>query len=322
MDGHKLINRIFYTAKPLIPRPIQIALRQRIARYKRKRVNHIWPIDPRAGEKPPGWPGWPEGKQFGLVLSHDVDTKKGHDKVLSLARLEIRLGFRSAFNFVPEGYRNVNEIKSFLKENGFEINVHGLRHDGKLFSSRKIFEQRAIRINHYLKEWESKGFTSPSMLCRADWLHELDITHSISSFDSDPFEPEPYPVRSIFPFWVSNGQTSKGYTELPYTLPQDHLLFIILKETSIDIWKRKLDWIASREGMALINTHSDYMNFGDQALSREEYPVKHYESFLDYVNNRYEGKYYHALPGQIESHGAAIRADILNSHEKLHYNPG
>jgi hypothetical protein len=48
---------------------------------------------------------------------------------------------------------------------------------------------------------------------------------------------------------------------LPYTLVQDFNLFKILREPNIDIWKRKLDWIAERGGMALINTHPDYMGF-------------------------------------------------------------
>ena len=99
---------------------------------------------------------------------------------MDLAALELQLGFRSAFNFVPERYTNHNEVKAWLKANGFEINVHGLKHDGKLFSNRRTFEQQAVRINQYLKEWEVSGFTAPSMLCNAEWLHEIDITHSLS----------------------------------------------------------------------------------------------------------------------------------------------
>jgi hypothetical protein len=222
--------------------------------------------------------------------------------VENLVALEMNLGFRTAFNFVPERYKNHEHIKSYLKINGFEINVHGLKHDGKLFSSRKIFEKRAVKINQYLGEWGSTGFTSPSMLCRADWLHDLNITHSISSFDTDPFEPESNPKRTIFPFWVNSGHSFKGYTELPYTLPQDHLLFIILQEKTIDIWKRKLDYIASCGGMALLNTHSDYMNFNGHPLANEEYPADFYESFLHYVIGRYKGKYWNALPDDIARH--------------------
>jgi hypothetical protein len=278
---------------------VQIALRRQIAKYKRQRYAKVWPIDPGAGKIPEGWPGWPEGKQFALLLSHDVDTEKGQSRAIELAALEMKLGFRSAFNFVPERYTNSKKIRDQLSDNGFEINVHGLKHDGKLFSSKKIFEQRAVEINKYLKEWGSKGFTSPSMICHADWLHRLDITYSLSTFDTDPFEPQPDSVGSIFPFWVGNGQSSKGYVELPYSLPQDHLIFVILREKTIDIWKRKLDWVASCGGMALLNTHSDYMNFDGTKLSSEEYPVEHYIEFLQYVKSAYAERYFHATPSEV-----------------------
>ena len=306
MNG--ITNRTFYFVKPLIPRPVQIALRRRIAHYKRRKYAHVWPIDPNAAAPPPGWAGWPGGKQFAFVLSHDVDTKKGQERVLDLAALEAKFGFRSAFNFVPERYTNHKNVKNHLRENGFEINVHGLKHDGKDFASRSIFERRAVRINQYLKDWGSDGFTSPSMHHRLEWLHTLEITHSISTFDTDPFEPQSDPVGTIFPFWVANRHSTKGCVELPYTLPQDHLLFVILREKNIDIWKRKLDWVAAHGGMALLNTHSDYMNFGDHPMSGEEYPVQFYESFLKYVIGRYPQGYFHALPGDIAKHCSASKA--------------
>jgi hypothetical protein len=302
LNFNNLRNRLFYTLKPFIPRRLQISLRRRIAQYKRRKYAHIWPIDPNTATPPHGWRGWPDGKQFAFVLSHDVDNHKGQERVLELAKLEMKLGFRSAFNFVPERYANHNEVKAWLKANGFEINVHGLKHDGKLFSNRRTFEQQAVRINQYLKEWEVSGFTAPSMLCNADWLHELDITHSISTFDTDPFEPQPNSTPKIFPFWVQNGSSQEGYVELPYTLPQDHLLFVILREKDTDMWKQKLDWTAAQGGMALLNTHSDYMNFKDTQPLNEEYPVEYYVEFLEYVKSEYAGQFWHANPFEIASY--------------------
>jgi hypothetical protein len=228
-----------------------------------------------------------------------VDHQKGQDRVLELTKLEMRCGFRSAFNFVPERYTNHEEIKKYLRTNGFEINAHGLVHDGNLFKNKKIFEQRAIKINRYLREWESTGFTSPSMHHNLSWLHELNITHSISTFDTDPFEPQPDAVRTIFPFWIPDNHNNAGYVELPCTMPQDHLLFVILQEKTIDIWKRKLDWLAEKGGMVLLNTHSDYMNFGDHRLNDEEYPVRYYLEFLEFVKEKYADQYWRALPGDV-----------------------
>jgi len=41
--------------------------------------------------------------------------------------------------------------------------------------------------------------------------------------------------------------------ELPYSLPQDFSLFVIMRERNIDIWKIKLDWIVEKGGMALLH---------------------------------------------------------------------
>jgi len=91
---------LYYLIKPLIPRRLQLALRRQMVLQKLPKVKHTWPIDPAAGQKPEGWPGWPDGKPFALVLTHDVETAEGLTKVLPLARLEQSLGFRSCFNFV------------------------------------------------------------------------------------------------------------------------------------------------------------------------------------------------------------------------------
>lgn len=299
-----LLKKIFYNIKPLIPRSLQISVRRRVIAYKRKKYRHIWPIDPDAAPPPKGWQGWPDNKKFALIISHDVDTQEGHDACYQLMEIEERLGFRSSFNIVPEKYSVSPSLIEDLKNRGFEVGVHGLNHDGKLFFSQKIFNQRAKRINHYLQKWGSKDFTSPSMLCNLNWMHALKISHSTSTFDTDPFEPQQNPVRTIFPFWVKNNVASpeglaKGYVELPYTLAQDFTLFILMKEQTIHIWKKKLDWIARKGGMALFNSHPDYMNFNEEKIGPEEYPIEYYTEFLEYIKNRYENQYWHVLPKDI-----------------------
>lgn len=292
-------NRIFYTFKPLIPRRMQIFFRRQIAAYKRKKYAHVWPIDPNAGEPPEGWGGWPDGKKFALVFSHDVDTQNGHDKVFKLAELEEKLGFRSAFNFVPERYNNSNSVHEKLRSRGFEIGLHGLKHDGKLFASRKMFNKRAPKINSYLKLWNTTGFTAPSMHNNLAWMQSLNITHSTSTFDTDPLEPQPDGVGTIFPFRITNGKKQKGFVELPYTLPQDFTLFVLLKQKNIEIWKKKLDWVAEKGGMVLLNTHSDYMNFNGGPCKADEYPASYYIDFLEYIKTEYHDQYWSALPSQI-----------------------
>ena len=134
------LTRLFYYIKPFIPRGLQIALRRRIVLRKRKLYSHIWPIDERAAKPPDGWTGWPDQKKFALVLTHDVDTARGQEKCLELAKMEEGMGFRSSFNFVPERYDVSSELRDYLTENGFEVGVHGLLHDGKLYASKTTFQ--------------------------------------------------------------------------------------------------------------------------------------------------------------------------------------
>ncbi len=290
---------IYYQIKPAIPRRLQIAFRRAVAARKRRVMAGIWPIDPAAAKPPRDWAGWPENKQFALVLQHDVDTLKGLKRCVKLIELERQLGFRSSFNFVPEDYPTPSHIVQALAEAGFEIGVHGLKHDGKLFRHPADFCLKVPRINHYLRKWGAVGFTSPSMLRNLNWIAELDIEHSCSTFDTDPFEPQSDGIGSVFPFVAANEDRTRTYVELPYTLPQDHGLFVILKEKDIRIWKQKLDWIASNGGMAALNTHPDYMIFDGAAAGPEEYPVDRYLELLDYVRTRYAGRYWHALPREM-----------------------
>ena len=94
-----------------------------------------------------------------------------------------------------------------------------------------------------------------------------------------------------------------GYVELPYTLPQDFTLFVLLQENTAGIWQRKLDWIAEHGGMALFITHPDYMAFSDKRSNTAgEYPVELYKQFLEYVRARYSGQYWQALPREVAAH--------------------
>jgi hypothetical protein len=198
------LNHLFYTLKPLIPRQMQIFLRRRLAAYKRRKYAHIWPVDPKCATPPEDWQGWPDGKRFAFALCHDVDTRRGYDNVLRLAELEERMGFRSCFSFVPERYGKISlRLLDELRSRGFDVAVHGLKHDGKLFRSRRSFLRQAVRINSYLEEWKAAGFTSPSMHHNLEWIAALNIQYSISTFDTDPFEPQSDGVGTIFPFVVS-----------------------------------------------------------------------------------------------------------------------
>ena len=289
------VRRTYYNLKPHVPWLIRMTLRRLHAKLVRMACRDTWPILTSAARFPEGWPGWPQGKRFALVLTHDVESAKGLERCRALMELEIERGFRSTFNFVPEGdYAAPKELRELLSENGFEVGVHDLRHDGKLYYSRKVFQTSACKINQYLKEWNAVGFRSGFMHHNLEWLLDLNVLYDASTFDTDPFEPQPDGAKTIFPFWVSGRNGRAGYVELPYTLPQDSTLFVLFREKTIDIWKRKLDWVAEHGGMVLLNTHPDYMTFNGQRR-RDEYPMTYYAELLDYLNEKYPSMFWPAL---------------------------
>jgi len=175
-------SRIYYRFKPYLPRSLRMAARRFLARRQRLAYAKTWPINEAAGKTPPDWPGWPGGKKFALVLTHDVEGSHGLGKCRELMRLEKALGFRSSFNFIPEGeYEVTPKLRDELVSNGFEVGVHDLRHDGKLYWPRDDFSTNARSINSYLSAWGSAGFRSGFMLHDHDCLHELEIEYDAST---------------------------------------------------------------------------------------------------------------------------------------------
>ncbi len=281
---------------------MRLAARRAWAARRYAECADIWPINQAASVRPDDWSGWPDGKKFAVVLTHDVEGQIGLKRCPDLMQLEMGLGFRSSFNLIPEGeYSIPKTLRDELAQNGFEIGVHDLKHDGKLFRSRKEFKRHAARINHYLRDWGAVGFRSGFMLRNLDWIHDLNIQYDASTFDTDPFEPQPDGVGTIFPFCVGNSN-GNDYVEMPYTLPQDSTLFIYLRERTPDIWKKKLDWIAGHGGMVLINTHPDYMDFGGSGHGSREYPVAYYREFLEYLKDRYQESFWLALPRDLAAY--------------------
>jgi glycosyltransferase involved in cell wall biosynthesis len=136
------------------------------------------------------------------------------------------------------------------------------------------------------------------MLHQLDWLAALEIQYDASTFDTDPFEPQPDGVGTIFPFWkeCANG---RGYVELPYTLPQDSSLFILFAERTPEIWLKKLDWIAAHGGMALVNVHPDYTRMEGGAAGYRTFPVEIYSRLLQHVREKHGQSVWHALPKEV-----------------------
>jgi uncharacterized protein len=303
------LRRIYYQIKPVIPESIRVGIRRWQIKRQRDSFKGTWPINERAAASPKGWPGWPDQKQFAFVLAHDVEGNQGLQRCQQLAELESALGFRSCFYIIPEGrYQFPSHLSEYLAAHGFEVGVHDLRHDGKLFSSRAAFQAAVPRINHYIKEWKAYGFRSAFMFHNLAWQQDLKVHYNATTFDFDPFEPQPDGTNTIFPFWVPGRNLDHGFIELPYTLPQDSTLFIYLQEKSIETWKRKLDWIVARGGMAFLTVHPDYLALNGSPTGRKEYPEALFREFLEYVQSKYAGRYWNALPKEVATYAHRCRA--------------
>jgi hypothetical protein len=291
--------KAYYALRPFIPRPIQLALRRKYQAVQGERQFPAWPIEStvvdaveadlrktierRDTQSLHRISYWPDGKKFSFVITHDVEWDAGLRLAPRLAEVEKRLGFISSWNIVPERYPiDWNIVDSFRKD-GFEIGVHGLKHDGKLFQSHSTFQKRLQKIHEYARKWGAVGFRSPATLRNLEWMPELQFEYDSSYFDTDPYEPQPGGCCSIWPYAIGN------LIELPMTMPQDHTLFEILGHHDVSLWKQKADWIESRGGMVLVNVHPDYIDSDER--------LRLYEEFLSYMKQKKE--MWHALPKDV-----------------------
>jgi len=294
-----LYYQIYFCFKPIMPRRIWFFIRRWRARHIWRKNASVWPIDPSAGKLPEVFLGWPDGKRFCLVLTHDVERAEGVAGILPLLELEREMGFYSAFHLVGQDYEVPERLRRQIVDSGFSVGLHGLHHNYHMYKSEEKFKESATHMNRILEEWNTDGFRSPSLFHHLDWIHYLSVRYDSSTADNDPFEPQPDGVHTIFPFIVNSHTTKHSYVELPITMAQDHTLFCILKEKTIDLWKQKLNWIAEHQGMALINVHPDYINFPGKPKVQSGYPLDYYVQLLQYIKDIYKGQYWNALPGEV-----------------------
>ena len=143
------------------------------------------------------------------------------------------------------------------------------------------------------------------MLRNLEWIGGLDIAYDASTFDTDPFEPQPDGVNTIFPFWSRFNGNGRGYVELPYTMVQDSTLFLLLRGVA-SIFGKKVGLDRAARGMVLLNVHPDYIDFaeGNESL---RYPIARYRDLLDYMSDCYGDLAWHALPREVAAYCAALR---------------
>jgi peptidoglycan/xylan/chitin deacetylase (PgdA/CDA1 family) len=296
----RLLNP-YYAVKPVLPRAAQLALRRLYARRQARRRFPAWPIETSlvdelkdrfrrelrasGAERVPFLNFWPERQRFAFIVTHDVEGSEGVENIPRMLEVERRHGVRSSWNFVAEDYPVDPGVFSAIRDAGCEIGLHGLHHDGLLFADRASFVAQLPRIHSVMREWGAVGFRSPATHRNAAWMEELGCLYDSSFPDTDPFEPQPGGCCSIWPFFIGE------MAELPITMVQDHTLFEILRQNSIESWVQKSDWLMRNHGLINVLVHPDYL------LSERRLDL--YDQLLEHLTGLGEG--WHVLPRELAS---------------------
>jgi peptidoglycan/xylan/chitin deacetylase (PgdA/CDA1 family) len=265
--------RAYYAAKPLIPRRLQIAARRIYAKRLGLPDFPSWPLDESvvllvrfyalclllaAGTETLSFRWfWPGKFHAAAILTHDVESADGLRLALEIADLEEERGLRSSFNVVASWYPVDEGVLRELRGRGFEIGLHGLRHDHSLFTTHEAFRSQLPAIDDAARAFEAEGFRSPSTHRVHEWLGELPLSYDCSVPHSDPYEPMPGGCCTLWPYFIDD------VVEVPYTLPQDHTLFTVLGRKSAADWLGQVEAIERRHGLIHCLSHPDPGYLGD-----------------------------------------------------------
>jgi hypothetical protein len=231
---------------------------------------------------------WPDGFSAAAMMTHDVETAVGHDFCRTHMDINEVFGVRASFQFVPEGRYSISEgLIDEIRRRGLEVNVHDLNHDGRLFSNRKQFVDRAQRINHHTKALHAKGFRSGQLYREQDWYDALDVSYDMSVPNVGHLDPQRGGCCTVMPYFVGK------VLELPLTTTQDYQYFNILDDYSIDLWERQTEMVLLNHGLVSFLIHPDYI-----IKDREQ---STYRSLLAYLSRlAVERRIWMALPGEID----------------------
>lgn len=231
---------------------------------------------------------WPDGARACVMLTHDVESQVGLDFCGTLMDIDDDYGIKASFQIVPEKrYSSALAVCSTIRGRGFEVNVHDLNHDGRLFENRSSFQRRAARINDYARRFESRGFRAGAMYRNQQWLCDLDFSYDMSVPNVAHLEPQRGGCCTVMPYFVGN------VLELPLTTVQDYSLFHILGDYSISLWREQIDRIVAQNGLVALLTHPDYL------IERRARAV--YCQLLAHVQQlSKERGLWRALPGQVD----------------------
>jgi len=298
-----LLRKAYYLIRPLLGVPVRRNLQKIHLRGWRDISFPDWPVDAtverihqkllalslqaRGVEKIPFIWFWPEGFSSCAIMTHDVEDAAGRDFCSKLMDLDEPAGLRSSFQVVPEDRYSVSpSFLDSIRSRGFEVNVHDLKHDGRLFVEHMEFSRRAKLINNYIREYGAEGFRSGALYRNADWYDSFEFSYDMSIPNVAHLDPQRGGSCTMMPYFIGK------IVELPLTCIQDYTLFHILADYSIDVWKEQIALIRKQHGLISFIVHPDYI--------RKQRAQDTYKSLLGYLARlRDEGTIWTALPRDV-----------------------
>jgi hypothetical protein len=256
-----------------IEKVMQSVMALMIEKSERRRIPFIW--------------FWPDGAPSCTIVTHDVEEAEGRAFCPQLMDLDDSFDVKSAFQIVPEmADGSLAACADAIRARGFEVNLHDLNHDGRLFRDHAEFLVRAAQINQYAKDVGCEGFRSGAMYREQEWFEALDFAYDMSVPSVAHLEPQRGGCCTVMPYFIGK------ILELPLTTTQDYSLFHILDEYSISLWKEQIELILGANGLISFIAHPDYLV---EARARAVYV----ELLTHLSKMRDAGATWLALPGDV-----------------------
>jgi hypothetical protein len=296
---------LYYLLRPYFTFPARRRIQKFYTRNWRRQVFPRWPVDTTVEDlcerllllamaangvdKVPFVWFWPRGAQACVLMTHDVESEAGRDSCIGLMDLDDAFEIKASFHFVPEGrYTLSPNFLETVRGRGFEVAIHDLNHDGRLFDDKDEFLRRVTKINSYGAQYGAKGFRAGVLYRRAEWLDALNFSFDSSIPNVAHLDPQRGGCCTVTPFFIGH------ILELPVTTIQDYVLFHLLDDPSIDIWKRQIELIIEKHGLANFIVHPDYV------IDPETRSV--YQYLLDHLREVREGQHvWFGLPAEVDS---------------------
>jgi hypothetical protein len=197
---------------------------------------------------------WPEGASSCAIMTHDVEAQAGQAFCSDLMDIDDSFGIKSSFQIVPEGRYDVStQFLGSFRARGFEVVVHDLNHDGHLYRDRGEFLRRAEKIDYYREQYGAEGFRAAILYRKQVWFDAFKFSYDMSVPNVAQLDPQQGGCCTVMPFFIGD------ILELPVTTTQDYMLFHVLNDYSITLWKRQIDLVMEKAGLMNFIVHPDYI---------------------------------------------------------------